>query len=105
MIESQRIPSAPGWPDLQLMSRDFMQEHSLRFIRRLLTDPPLNLSEAEAEPLLPHLRHIWADVADGDAQFDFSHLPDPVCRFFEAFSAQTQWDNHAILDLHRGRIA
>lgn len=101
MIESRRIRSAPGWPDLQLMSRDFVQDHSLRFIRRLLTEPPLNLSEAEAEPLLPHLRHIWADVANGDVQFDFSHLPDPVRRFFEAFSAQEQWDNHAILDLNR----
>ena len=100
MIESNRITAAPGWPDLQAMSRDFVQEHSLRFIRRLLTDPPLNLSDEEVDPLLPHLRNFWTDIADGDAQFDFPQLPAPVQAFFQAFSAQHQWDNHAILDLH-----
>ncbi|NEP76703.1 metallophosphoesterase, partial [Okeania sp. SIO2G5] len=100
MIESHRVPSAPGWPDLQSMSREFVQEHSLRFIRRLLTEPPLNLSDDEIDPLLPHLRHFWTNVADGDAQFDFPHLPAPVQAFFQAFSAQRQWDNQAILDLH-----
>ena len=99
MIESHRITSAPGWPDLQAMSREFVQEHSLRFMRRLLTDPPLNLSDEEAEPLLPHLRHFWTAIADGDAQFDFVHFPQPVRSFFEAFSAQKQWDNHVVLDL------
>ena len=101
MIESHRIPAAPEWPDLQSMSREFVQEHSLRFIRRLLTDPPLNLSDEEVDPLLPHLRHFWTDIADGDAQFDFPQLPAPVQAFFQAFSTQRQWDNQATLDLHR----
>ena len=105
IVESQRVIAAPGWPDLQQMSRDFMGEHSLRFIRRLLTEPPLNMSEAEAEPLLPHLRHFWASIADGDAQFNFAHLPKPVQSFFEAFSAQETWDNNAVLDVSAKRRA
>ncbi|NEQ96347.1 MAG: metallophosphoesterase [Cyanothece sp. SIO2G6] len=98
-FESHRIPSAPGWDDLQGLSREFMSDRSTRFIRRLLTDPPLNLTEAAAEPLLPALKYFWSNIADGDAQFDFSQLPSPVQTYFEAFSATELWDNHSTLEL------
>ena len=103
VIESKRVPSAPNCPDLQSMSREFMSDRSSRFIRRLLTDPPLNLSEAEAEPLLPHLRYFWSDIANGDAQFDLPQLPQSVQRYFGAFSTPICWDNQATLEL-RGKI-
>ncbi|NET50961.1 MAG: metallophosphoesterase [Merismopedia sp. SIO2A8] len=98
-LESRRIHSAPEWPDLQTLSREFMSDRSPYFIRRLLTSPPLNLSEQEAEPLLPHLRYFWSTIADGDAQFDFSPLPKPVQTYFEAFNARDHWDNNAVLEL------
>jgi len=98
-FESHRIVTAPGWDDLQAMSRAFMGDRSTRFIRRLLTEPPLSLTEAAAEPLLPHLRNFWPDIANGDAQFDFSQLPPSVQTYFEAFSATELWDNHGVLEL------
>lgn len=102
-FESHRIPAAPGWDDLQELSREFMSDRSTQFIRRLLTDPPLNLTEAAANPLLPALKYFWPDVANGDAQFDFSQLPPSVQAYFETFSATNLWDNNGVLELARQR--
>jgi hypothetical protein len=37
--------------------------------------------------LAADLRYFWADVAYGDALFDFAHFPPAAQRYFEAFSA------------------
>lgn len=85
-VESHRIESLPDWPNLQQYSREFMGDRSLPFILKLLTDPPLNLNEAAARSLAPHLRHFWADIAGGDTKFELPHLPAPVQHYFHTFN-------------------
>ncbi|MGF1498647.1 MAG: metallophosphoesterase family protein [Elainellaceae cyanobacterium] len=98
-IESKRIqPDTPALAEA-LMSREFVGDRSQPLMLKLLTSPPLHLSPAEAATLLPHLRYFWADLADGDAQFQFPQLPSPVRQYFEQFSAEQPIDNHAILEV------
>jgi DNA repair exonuclease SbcCD nuclease subunit len=98
-FETKRVQSAPGWGDLQTQSREFMAERSHRFMIRLLTDPPLSLPDTEAQRLAPDLRYFWADITDGDAQFEFPHFPPAVQQHFARFSATTPIDNNATLRL------
>jgi 3',5'-cyclic AMP phosphodiesterase CpdA len=104
-IASHRIERAHHWDDLGQFSREWMGDRSRPFMLRLLMDAPLNLSLEAAETLLPALRYFWADIAQGDTQFDFAHFPPQAQRFFEAFSARTFdrvpsfIDNHATLKL------
>jgi 3',5'-cyclic AMP phosphodiesterase CpdA len=86
-IESHRVMAVPEQPDLQSMSREWMGDRSLPFMVRLLTQPPLNLSNAQAEELAPALRYFWADIASGDATFDFPQLPPLVEQHFKKFGA------------------
>ncbi|MEM8603523.1 MAG: metallophosphoesterase, partial [Cyanobacteria bacterium P01_H01_bin.121] len=86
-VESPRIHAVPDWPDLQTQSRDWMGQHSERFMLKLLTAPPFNCSEQTAEPFLPHLRYFWAKIADGDPYFEFPQFPEPMQRYFERFNA------------------
>jgi 3',5'-cyclic AMP phosphodiesterase CpdA len=86
-VESHRVESLPGWPTLQATSRQWMGDRSLPFVLRLLTEPPLSLSVAEAESLAADLRYFWADLANGDAVFSFPNFPATARSYFEAFSA------------------
>lgn len=86
-IESERVKSVPGWENLQQTSRDLLGQFSPVFMRQLLTQPPLNLSLTEAEKLIPDLQNFWADIANGDAIFNFPHFPSTVRDFLEQFSA------------------
>lgn len=102
-IESHRLKSLPGWEDLAKVSRKWMGDRSYPFMIRLLTGHPLNLSMEEAEKLVPQLRYFWADIAAGDAVFDFVDFPPLVRRYFQQFSAingngiNDLIDNHATL--------
>lgn len=104
-IESNRVESVPDWPELQQTSRQWMGDRSHPFMMKLLTQPPLNLPLAEAETLVPSLRYFWADIANGDRQFDFPEFPSRARRYFEGFSATdangyfTFIDNHTTLFL------
>ena len=64
-----------------------MGARSFPFMLKLLTQPPLNLPLAEAESLAPSLRDFWADIAGGDALFDFPHFPPAARRYFQKFGA------------------
>ncbi len=66
---------------------------------KLLTNPPLKLTHQEAEKIVPHLRYFWADIANGDTQFNFELFPPSVRSYFEEFSATDQIDNFAQLVL------
>jgi len=107
-IESDRVAAVTGWEDLQNLSREWMGDRSRPFMLKLLTQPPLNLSLAEAETLVPDLRYFWADIANGDALFDFAKFPDAARQYFERFSAKdhagtpTLIDNHTTLILGEG---
>jgi predicted phosphodiesterase len=89
-IESNRITSVPNFPDLQQTSREWMGDRSFPFMLRLLSQPPLNLPLPEAELLAPDLRYFWAEIADGDAVFDFPKFPQPVRQYLNRFSALDQ---------------
>ncbi|MEL6320471.1 MAG: metallophosphoesterase [Cyanobacteria bacterium J06626_14] len=100
-IKTEKIASALGWDDLQTLSREFMAERSSRFMARLLTDPPLNMEDDEAQMLLPSLRYFWPDVTHGDAQFHFPSFPMEAQQFFQRFSAQQPIDNDTTLVIAR----
>ncbi|MBE9042243.1 metallophosphoesterase [Oscillatoriales cyanobacterium LEGE 11467] len=99
-IESGRVESLPDWPELNQVSREWMGDRSHPFMMRLLTEAPLNLSLEEAEPLVPSLRYFWANIANGDAQFEFPHFPPTARRFIESFSATDGEGNLAAIDNH-----
>jgi 3',5'-cyclic AMP phosphodiesterase CpdA len=86
-IESHRVKTIPGWENLAEISRKWMSDRSYPFMMRLLTTPPLNLPIDEAEKLAPQLRYFWADIAAGDAIFDFVDFPPLVRHYFKEFSA------------------
>lgn len=86
-VESGRVTQVPDWEDLLHSSREWMGDRSFPFMLKLLLQPPLSLSPIEAEALAPVLRYFWADIADGDALFDFPDLPAPVQRFLSQFGA------------------
>jgi 3',5'-cyclic AMP phosphodiesterase CpdA len=86
-IKSDRVTAVPGWADLPQISRDWMGDHSFPFIVKLLSHPPLNLPTAQAETLAPMLRYFWADIANGDAIFNFPQLSPQVNEFLGRFSA------------------
>lgn len=104
-IESGRVDCVAGWSDLLHKSREWMGDRSFSFMLKLLMQPPLNLSLEAAEQLAPELRYFWADIADGDALFDFPHLPFPVQKFLSSFGAVSlngqpqQIDNFVTLSL------
>ncbi len=98
-IESDQITSVPGWPNLPDVSRQWMSDRSFPFMVKLLTTPPLCLPVSEAEQLAPDLRNFWADIAGGDAEFDFPDFPSPVRQYFQSFSAIEKIDNNGTLIL------
>ncbi len=99
-IESDRVQSVPGWPMLAQTSREWIGDRSRGFMLRLLCEPPLNLPPTQAEALASKLRYFWADIAAGDALFDFPDFPLPVRRYFEAFGALSSDRKPAFIDNH-----
>ncbi len=97
-VESHRVTQVPELTHLQRHSREWMGDRSLGFMVRLLTEPPLSLSPVEATAIAPNLRYFWADIADGDALFEFPHLPPPVQHYIRRFSALTAEGNLALID-------
>jgi 3',5'-cyclic AMP phosphodiesterase CpdA len=102
-IESHRVKAVSGWEKLAEFSRNWMGDRSYPFMMKLLTNPPVNLAFEEAEKLVPQLRYFWADIAAGDAIFDFVDFPPLARRYFQAFGAVNEEgaidliDNHAKL--------
>lgn len=103
-VETQRIESVPDWPTLQQTSKTWMSDRSLPFIVRLLTDPPLSLSPAQAQTFAAQVQDFWATVAAGDAMFDYPQLPEKAQRYFARYNAvreegESLIDNNAVLQL------
>ncbi|MGB7086727.1 MAG: metallophosphoesterase [Phormidesmis sp.] len=104
-VTSHRIEAVPEWPTLQQTSRAWMSDRSFPFILKLLTDPPLSLSLAQAKAYAPYIADFWASVAAGDAMLDYPALPERAQQYFQRYSAtdasgQPQFiDNHATLTL------
>lgn len=71
--------------DVQSFSRQWMGDRSEHFMLRMLTRTPLNLSEAQAQQLVPHLKYFWATIAQGDPQFDLSNLPPVLQKYLHNY--------------------
>lgn len=97
-VETHHVESVPGWENLLQKSREWMGDRSGAFMLKILTAEPLNLPVAEAEKLLPELRYFWANIAAGDALFNFPDFSPAVRRYFEAFSATTSDGKPAFID-------
>lgn len=97
-IESHRVEAAGDWADLQHHSREWMGDHSVSFMMKLLTSPPLNLPQEEAVALAPDLRYFWSKIADGDAVFDFPQFSPRMQRYFKTFSAVTAEGKPQLID-------
>lgn len=100
-IQSYRVGSLPGWPDLQAFSREWMGQRSEPVVVKFLTSAPLHLPLEQAQALAPQLRHFWAGVAAGDPDLAFPDFPQPAGRFLERFSRcfRCPPDNQAQLHL------
>ncbi|MEM8778665.1 MAG: metallophosphoesterase [Cyanobacteria bacterium P01_G01_bin.49] len=99
-ISSHRVDSVPGWEKLAETSRQWLGDRSFAFMVKLLTASPLRIPVAEAEELAPLLRDFWADIAAGDAIFDFPHFPPQARRYFQKFSAINADGTPALIDNH-----
>lgn len=97
-ILSYRVESVPDFPDLQQTSRKWMGDRSFPFLVKLLTLPPLNLPLTQAQELAPCLREFWANIASGDAVFDYTHFPQEVRSHFNSYSAVTECGAPSLID-------
>ena len=104
-VQSQRVEAVPEWPTLQQTSKEWMGDRSFPFILKLLVEPPLSLSLREAKTYAPIIRDFWANVAAGDAVFDYPQLPVKVQQYFQQYDATgvegkpQMIDNNATLTL------
>ena len=106
-ISSSFVRSTPDFPNLPEYSRNWTAERSRSFMVRLLMEPPFDLSAEEAERYAPSLRYLWADIARGDAAFEFPEFPAKLRQYIERFGAVDEEgyfqfiDNDATLLLKR----
>ena len=89
-VESHRVESLPGWPDLGAVSWQWAGDHSGEFMTQLLAKSSLNLSEAEAAVYSTKIRHLWAEVSAGDRQLSFPDLPNDVRDYCENFGVRSR---------------
>ena len=99
-IESHRVKEVFGWENLPQQSRKLMGDRSFPFMMRLLTEPPLSLDIPEAEKFAPLLKDFWANIAAGDALFDFPHFPLEINRHFQQFGAINPDGTPNLIDNH-----
>jgi len=97
-ILSYRVKSVPDFPNLQHTSRKWMGDRSFPFLVKLLTLPPLNLPLSQAKELAPSLREFWANMADGDAVFDYPDFPPEVRCYFEKYGAIASSGTPSLID-------
>lgn len=97
-ILSYRVESIPEYPRLQAYSRKWMEDRSYPFLVKLLTLPPLNLPVAKAEKLAPVLREFWANIANGDALFEYPNFPTEVSKYFQEYGAMATCGSLALVD-------
>jgi 3',5'-cyclic AMP phosphodiesterase CpdA len=99
-IISKRVETVPDFPDLANMSRNWIGDRSLPFTLKLLSETSLSLSSQRTRQTALELKYFWADVARGDADFQFPNLPVEVRKYFEDFGAIAPDGNLAFIDNH-----
>ncbi len=86
-IESHHIRTLPQMDDFSQFSHKWTSDRSFPFMMTILTSPPLNLTNEEAEKYAPQLKHLWVNIAHGDKQFHFPDLPREINNYFQKFGA------------------
>lgn len=84
-FKSHHVVSLPEKADYQSFCREWMGGRSFPFIMKLLTSPPLNLSEDIACQYAPIMRNFWGEIAKGDSEFNYPELPSLVNQHFQQF--------------------
>ena len=97
-VKSYRVKALPEQENLLETSREWMGDRSFPFMLRLLTQSPLTISATQAQAIAPHLRYFWADIAAGDAQFEFPDFPEAIRRYLQQFGAIDSHGNPALID-------
>ena len=97
-FESQRIHQVPEWPTLQETSRKWMGDRSFPFILKLLTEPPLSLTLRQAKAYAPYIQDFWAEVAAGDAIFNYPQLPEKAQQYFAQYDATCEKGKPRLID-------
>ncbi len=97
-VRSRRLTAVHPWDDLQAMSHQWMCDRASGFMAKFLTSPPVGMAEVEAAAIAPQLRHFWAAIAAGDAQIDFSHLPEDVQARLSCYNAVDSEGNPQAID-------
>ncbi|MGB3293664.1 MAG: metallophosphoesterase [Phormidesmis sp.] len=97
-VISKRIESVPDWPTLQQTSKEWMSDRAFPFILKLLTDPPLSLTLKQAKTYAPQIENFWAEVAAGDALFDYPDLPASAQQYFQRYSATDKSGQPRLID-------
>lgn len=86
-LETRKVTTLEDWSDLQGTSLQWMRDRSEPFMVKLLTSQPFNLPVEKAVQYAPVLKDFWARIANGDAQFSYSQLPEDVNRHLRLFGA------------------
>ncbi|MDB9528043.1 metallophosphoesterase [Oscillatoria sp. CS-180] len=97
-IESFRVESVPDWPHLQATSLQWMRDRSIPFMVKLLSSPPFELPLEKAQFYAPELKDFWANIADGDANFNYDHFPSEINQRLRAFGALDIQGNYRPID-------
>ncbi|MDY6785736.1 MAG: metallophosphoesterase [Cyanobacteriota bacterium] len=97
-IQSYRVAQIPGYANLPEFSREFLADRSSPLMTKLAMLPPLELPLPEAEKIAANLRYFWADIAAGDAIFDFPDFPPDARQFFESFGVEMKEGKPAFID-------
>jgi 3',5'-cyclic AMP phosphodiesterase CpdA len=97
---SKRVETLSEFPNLSQMSREWIGDRSLPFTLKLLTETAVPLSDRNADKIALELKYFWADVAQGDGDFQFDNLPPKIRAYFEKFGAIAPNGELAFIDNH-----
>ena len=87
-IVSHQVLSLPDKEDYGEFCREWLGNHSFPFLTKLLTSSPLNMKEEEAAKYARQMRYFWADIAQGDGQFNYPDLPPLANYYFSKFGVK-----------------
>ena len=86
-VESHRVQAVDEWPDLQMMSHQWMCDRATQFMTKFLVSPPFNLPVDKAKFYASDLKDFWTQISAGDGDFDYGHLPPDINQQLRAFGA------------------
>jgi predicted phosphodiesterase len=95
-MTTRHITAVPECPNLTEYAKEWMGDHSLPFVLKMLSRA---LPDVDLSPWYPQLRYFWATIAAGDADFQFPEVPEQVRIYLESFGDRPPADNQLTLSL------